>query len=97
MAMSFADKNWKDTVFFGMLIVYYVIGVCVFRCVDLTLSSISQQVVALPIFLLCAATDVLLHYYPKERWHMFLLVTAFGAVNGVSTGNARQLLRESRH
>ncbi len=50
-----------------MLMVGYVGGVCLFHLVDLRRQAVSHRLVALPIFVLCAATDALAHYYPETR------------------------------
>ncbi len=50
----------------GMLVVYYCVGVSIFRFIDLKVAD-SHKLVALPILGLCIATDVLAYYYPKDR------------------------------
>ena len=92
-ATSLAESQWVDALFHMTLIATYVVGVGIFRAIDLTLryekeakeSEHHLLVVVAPLIVsLFMLADVVSHFVRNDRIHAPILSLGFGIMNAAS-------------
>lgn len=94
LARSLGLRHWDEVQFFSLTIAFYVVGVLVYRALDYCLDHRTSAMALAPIVVFCFLMVDLLGYYSPtpipaptpnlNRWHVWPVAVAMGAVNAVS-------------
>ena len=85
LARALAASEWDRALFFGTVMIFYLLGLVLYRALDLWLGHRSSGTAVAPIyFVVLCAVDLHSHVFGSSDWELCLVALAFGGMNSLA-------------